>query len=202
MSAFLLTAVLDRLRGAFTRADLAEVRAYGGEFNSAEFDSTSYTCPAVLVTVLGWKPEPQSRRLSGRDVRSVRMAAFVVAKHAKREARLTVAMTLAERVAMVLRQWHPGDLDLPVLLGPLEAEPVCENLYSRAIDAKGQAMWLVSWEQCCKPLVPPSQLYDLLSIDITDTTRQGTAPETTAPPAPTPISVSEQVDFAPLPPAT
>lgn len=201
MSALLLTAVIDRLRGAFTRAELAEVRAYGGEFNAAEFDAASYTCPAALVTVLGWKPEPHSKRLSGRDVRSVRLAAFVVAKHAKRESRLTVAMTLAERVAMVLRQWHPSDVDVPVLLGPLEAEPTCENLYSRAIDAKGQAMWLVSWEQCCKPLVPLSQLYDLLSVDITDTTHQGTAPTATGAPSPTPINVTEQVDFAPLPPA-
>ena len=200
MSAVLLTAVIDRLRASFTRADLAEVRAYGGEFNSAEFDATSYTCPAVLITVLGWKPEAHSKRLSGRDVRSVRLAAFVVAKHAKREARLTVAMTLAERVAMVLRQWHPADLDVPVLLGPLEAEPTCENLYSRAIDAKGQALWLVSWEQCCKPLVPLSQLYDLLSVDITDTTRQGTAPAAAGGTTNSP-TVTEQVDFATLPPS-
>lgn len=202
MSALLLTAVIDHLRAAFTRAELAEVRAYGGEFNSAEFDAASYTCPAVLVTVLGWKPELHSKRLSGRDVRSVRLAAFVVAKHAKREARLTVAMTLAERVAMVLRQWRAGDLDAPVLLGPLEAEPTCENLYSRAIDSKGQALWLVSWEQCCKPLVPLSQLYELLSVDITDTTHQGTAAAGVPPETPSTLTVTEQVDFALLPPST
>ena len=202
MSAILLTETVAMLRAAFTRVEAQEVRAYGGEFSSAEMDTTAYTCPAILVTVLGWKPEPQSRRLGGRDVRSVRMAAFVAAKHAKREARMAIAMTLAERLSIVLRQWSPNVPSLPMQLGPLEAEPTVENLYGRAIDAKGQALWLVTWDQCVKPLVPLDQLYDLLAVEIDDTTRQGATAAPAPGPAPAALSVSEDVQFAPLPPVT
>lgn len=202
MSAILLNETVAMLRGAFTRAEVAEVRPYAGEFSSAEMDTTAYVCPAILVTVLGWKPEPQSRRLGGRDVRSVRMAAFVAARHAKREARLAIAMTLAERLAIVLRQWSPSASGQPMLLGPLEAEPTVENLYGRAIDAKGQALWLLSWDQCVKPLVPLDQLYELLAIEIDDTTRQGAIAAPVPGPAPSVLSVSEDVQFASLPPVT
>lgn len=200
MSVVLLNAAVEHIRAAFTRTDVAEVRAYGGEFSGAELDHTSYTCPAVLVTVLGWKPELQSRRLGGRDVRNVRMAAFVVAKHAKREARMAQAMTLAERLCLVLKAWQPLQLDLPTALGPLEAEPVAENLYGRAIDAKGQAMWLVGWDQCVKPTVPLPQLYDLLAVEIDDTTHEGIAPVPSPAPAAAGLQVTEAVAFSPLPP--
>lgn len=200
MSVVLLNAAVDHIRAQFTRAEVAEVRPYGGEFSGAELTNTSYNCPAVLVTVLGWKPEPQSKRLSGRDIRGVRMAAFVLTKHARRELRMAQAMTLAERLCLVLKAWNPLLLDLPMALGSLEAEPVAENLYGRAIDTAGQAMWLVGWEQCVKPTVPLPQLYDLLAIEIEDTTRQGTAPASSPAPASAPV-VTEDVAFAPLPPA-
>lgn len=200
MSVLLLNAAVDYIRAQYTRAEVAEVRPYGGEFSGAELQHTSYNCPAILVTVLGWKPEPQSRRLGGRDVRGVRMAAFVVCKHAKQAQRMAQAMTLAERLCLDLKAWTPLQLDLPMAIGPLEQEPVAENLYGRAIDAKGQALWLVGWEQCVKPTVPLPQLYDLLAIEIDDITHQGTAPVPSPAPAPA-LVVTEDVAFASLPPA-
>lgn len=202
MSGVLLQATLDHLRASFTRTQVADVRSYGGEFNAREVEKLSYNCPALLVTVLGWQPRPQPARVAGRNVRGVRMACFVATKHANREQRLASAMALAELVAMHLRLWQPAALALPVQLGPLDEEPACENLYGRAIDDKGQALWLVTWEQEVKPLVPLEELYDLLAVEIIDTTQQGTAPAPApAPgPAPAPLVVTEEINFKPLPP--
>jgi hypothetical protein len=130
----------------------------------------------------------------------VRLAAFMAYKHANRELRLQGAALLAEQVCVLLRTWRPDDTGLPVQIGPLEAEPMAENMYSRAIDKHGQALWLVSWEQCVKPIAPLPELFDLLSIDIEDLTRQGDTPEP-APPAPGTLVVTEEIEFAPLPPA-
>lgn len=196
MSVYLLNATIAHVRAQFTKKDAAEVRAYGGEFSAAELGQVSYACPAILITVLGWRRETQSKRLPGRGVRAVRMGAFVVYSHANREDRLAGAMALAERLALVLERWQPDPAGQPFEVAPLtEAEaPSCENLYGRAIDKAGQALWLVDWTQYIKPTVPPERLYELLAIDITDNTRRGDVPAT-ASTAPAPIVVTEDVRF-------
>ena len=196
MSAILLAQAIDYLRGQFTRAEVATVDTYGGEFTAAETDKLSFACPAIFVTVLGWQPKHDSQRLVGRHVHQVKLAAFVVFKHAQRSARLAGAMTLAERVGLALRLWVPDSSALPLAIAPLEDEARAENLYGRAIDAQGLALWLVSWEQCTKPAVPLPQLYDLISIAITDTVRGGLAVAAT--PAAGALAVTEAINFAPL----
>lgn len=198
MSAALLKEALAYIRCQFTRAEVATVEAYGGEFSGEEIDKLSYNCPAVLVTVLGWSPATDSRRLSGKHVRRVRMAAFVVTKHAKREARMAQAMLMADMLATGLRLWQPATA-LPVTIAALEDAPECENLYGRAIDRAGQALWLVRWEQCEAPTVPLPQMWELLRIDVCDQTRQGDAPGASAPastPNSAPLVVTEDVTFA------
>lgn len=199
MSAYLLQAAVDYLRAGFTRAQVATVKPYGGEFSSAESVQVSFACPAIFVTVLGWEPQLESKRLSGRNVRATHMAAFVVYKHAKRDKRLAGAMALADTAAALLMRWAPPDGDVPVQVAPLMEEPTCENLYGRAIDSKSMALWHMRWEQDIKPLVTPEQQYDLLSIEIIDTTQQGQVQQ--AAPGGAALTVTEQVDFAPLPPA-
>lgn len=201
MSAQLADAAISYLRAQLPRSMVADLRAYGGEFNAAEADATSYVCPAVLVTSLGWRPEHESRRLAGRDVRSARLAAFVAFKHARRDERLRGAALLAEALCVQLRAWRPDSTGLPIEIGTLEEEPRAENMYSRAMDAKGQALWLVTWEQCFKSITPLPQLYDLLAIEIVDLVRQGATPEPAPAPAPTPLQVTEDITYAPLPPA-
>lgn len=196
MSAILLAQAITYLRGQFTPAEVAVVDTYGGEFTAAETDKLSFACPAIFVTVLGWQPTHDSQRLVGRHVHEVKLAAFVVFKHAQRSARLAGCMTLAERLAMALRLWVPDCSGLPLAIAPLEDEARAENMYGRAIDAQGLALWLVSWEQCTKPTVPLPALYDLIAIDITDTVRGGLA--LTAAPAPGPLAVTETINFAPL----
>lgn len=197
MSAALQQQVLELVRTAFTRAEVAEVLPYGGEFNAGEVGQLSYSCPAVLVAVLGWRPMEDSKRLTGRNVRGVRLAAFVATKHAKREERMASAMLLAERLSLLLRGWTPTSTDA-MALAPLEDDCTVENLYNRAIDAKGQALWLVDWQQAVKPLLPPAQLFDLLAVEIVDTVQQGNVPAPATPPGS--LLVSEEVNFENLPP--
>lgn len=195
MSAVLQQAVIDLVRGAFTKAEVATVEPYAGEFSADESVQVSFTAPAVFVAVLGWKPWPDSKRLTGRNVRGVRMAAFVVTKHAKRDVRMQAAMNLAERLALLLQAWVPEATET-MDLACLEVDATVENLYSRAMDAKGMALWLVDWMQAAKPKVAPAQLFDLLAVDITDNTQQGQVPD--APPAPNDLTVTETVNFNPL----
>lgn len=192
--ALLMTRAIDMARAAFTRAEVAEVRAYAGEFSGEEVGQVSYNCPAVFVTCLGWRPEREGRRLTGRNVRTVQMAAFVAFKHASRDKRMAGAMNLADRLGLLLTAWVPTGLPGVLDVAGLEEDATAENLYGRAIDSKGQALWLVSWRQCVRPLVPPAQLYDLVAIEIEDTTQQGNA-SAGAPPPPAPLAVTEDVKF-------
>lgn len=197
-ASLLLDQAVARIRASFTKAELATVQAYGGEFSSAEVKHQSFSCPAVFVTVLGWKPSDGSTRMAGRNVSVVRLAAFVVYKHVERSKRMAGAMLLAERLGLCLRQWAPmteaANATLPVAIAGLEDEAACENLYSRALDEQGLALFLVDWEQCVKPLVPLEQLWDLLAVEITDTSRAGVVPAEPAPTGIVPV-VTEAVNF-------
>lgn len=201
MSAVLaLDAVLAQVRGAFTRAELATVEPYGGQFNGEGIGRLSFACPAVLVTVLGWQPAQRGRVMAGRHVRELRLAAFVVTRHARRDERLRQAMALSEALALRLAQWAP-DAAPGLELAPLEDEPRCENLYGPAVDDAGLALWLVTWAQCARATLAPEQLWDLLRVEITDHTAQGVVAPDDAP-APPPIVVTEDVRFKPLAPPT
>jgi phage gp37-like protein len=196
MSTVLLDQALAYIRSQFTKAEVVQVLPYAGEFNSGEMDKVSYTCPAIFVTVLGWKPLHNGHRLSGKQAREVRVAAFVVAKHAKRDSRMRLAMSLAEKLAIVLRDWMPTNTGgLPITIGPLEDDASCENLYSQAVDKAGQAVWLVDWAQAVKPIATATALMDWLRVDIEDTAR--IAEPTVAVVVATPLIVTEKITFSP-----
>lgn len=200
------------VRASFPKQRAKEVRKYAGEFSTAEMKNVSYDCPAILLTVLGWKKPDAGSRMTGRHAKQVRLAAFVVTKNAKsREARMAEAMLLAEDLGVLLRQWAPmvqepsasalKALDIQAL--GLEDEPSCENLYNRAVDEQGQALWLVDWFQCVRgsvpispvrPSVPYADLPDLTQVDIEDTTHVNRVPA--APPSggAAPV-VTEKIDF-------
>lgn len=194
MSAILLDQVLAHVRSLFTPAEVATVQEYGGEFDAAEVDQLSFSAPAVFIAVLGWRGMPTSTRLTGKHVRQYRLGAFVTTKHARRELRMRSAMTIAERLVIGLRTWAPH-VSSPIEIAGLEDEPTAENLFSRAIDKRGMALWLVDWRQCIRPTVPLEQLYDLVAVDIVDTTQQGATTATNPTPT-TPLTVSEEVRFA------
>lgn len=194
----LLDQAVAHVRANFTRAEVATVQPYAGEFSAAEIPHKSYNCPAIFVTVLGWQPADNDCRLSGKHANKVRMAAFVAVKNTDRNKRMAGAMLLAERLAIVMRRWAPmseaANTDLPVTIAGLEADATCENLYSRTLDTAGQALFLVDWHQCVKPNVPIEQLWDLLSVEIIDSTRGGVVPLEAAATGIVPV-VTEDVKF-------
>lgn len=194
MSAILLDHVLAHVRSLFTTAEVATVQEYGGEFDAAEVEQVSFAAPAVFIAVLGWRGMSNGTRMTGKHVRQCRLGAFIATKHAKRELRMRAAMAIADKLAIGLRTWAP-QVAAPIEIAGLEDEPTAENLFSRAIDKRGMALWLVDWRQCIRPTVPLEQLYDLVAVDILDTTQQGATTATN--PTPTaPLTVTEEVRFA------
>ncbi|MEY2685985.1 MAG: hypothetical protein RL375_183 [Pseudomonadota bacterium] len=199
MSTVLLDQAIAYVRASFTATEVVQVDEYAGEFSGEEVEQLSFNAPAILITVLGWREANAGHRLGGRFADQVRLAAFVVTKHTQRGARMRQAMQISRKLCLALRLWAPDSTGLAETIGPLEADPRAENLYGRAIDKRGLALWLVDWQQCIKPVVPLPQLYDLTTIDITDHTVQGTG---TAAPAPGAApTVTEDVQFNALPPA-
>jgi hypothetical protein len=201
MSAAILDQLLPYIRSQFTKQQVQTVEEYGGQFSGEELRQVSYSSPAIFVTVLGWKPGHNGDRLMGKHVREVSLAAFVTTKHVKRELRMRAAMQIADKLALALRLWVPDNTlaTQGYTVGPLEDAPLCENLYGRAMDNEGQALWLLSWTQCIKPNVPLEQIYDLLAIDITDTVHQGMVVDSPAE-TPLPLAVTETIQFTALPP--
>lgn len=190
----LLDRTLTYLRGRFTPQEVVDVQPYGGQFNADEINYKGYNCPAIFVAVRGWEPHPDGRRLTGRHVRGMQMSAFVLAKSPDREARMRAAMLLADRVSVALQLWQPDDAgNAACELAPLEEDPTCENLYSRAVDRAGQALWVVHWWQAVKAR-SPQDLWDLLTVDAAHRAHV-TVPEPT--PTETPLQVLDGVQFEP-----
>lgn len=201
------------VRASFPKSRVAEVREYAGEFSAAEAKGVSYNCPAILITVLGWKPTGEGERLTGRHAKNHRMAAFVVTKHAKsREARMKEAMVIAEDLAVLLRQWAPMAQEpyataikaLGLTIVGLDQEATCENLHNPAIDAQGQALWLVDWYQAAKGVIPINQVRPdvayadrpaMKHVQIEDTALGGQTPDQTTESG-IPPEVTEKIDFA------
>lgn len=194
MSVLVLDQVLGFVRGAFDRKEVREVRAYGGEFSAAEVGAVGYTCPAIFVACLGWSPEASGRRLVGRRVRAVNMAAFIAFKHADRELRMRGAMVLAERLSLALSDWVPDAGYAPLQMTPVDEDPACENLYGRTMDAKGQALWMVRWTQDVKTQATPGQLADLLAIQIDEHYLPGQVPAA-PPPAGVVPTLTDAINF-------
>jgi phage gp37-like protein len=200
MSGVLLDQAIAFVRASFTKADVATVDEYGGEFSSAEIGKVSFNCPCIFITVLGFSPLQNGKHVSGRTARLCRLAAFVVTKGATRKKRMRQAMDLSERLAVCLRGWVPANDDTtPFTVGALEDDATAENLYSRAVDEAGLAVWLVNWEQGVKPTIPLPALADWLTLEMHNTARvPGPVP---APPAPAPgVVVTTTTDEIIFPP--
>lgn len=172
MSAVLLDSVQTYLRARFTRQQVAEVKEYGGQFSAEEVDHTSFSAPALLPALMGWTAPRGSERMLGRGVRVCHLSAFVVTKGGKDRAdRMKAASMLADRLTLALEAWVPTSTDPAFEIAAPELDIRAENLYGRKLDAKGLALWLVSWRQCVKfpPLGSPAwnELDDLLAVEIT-----------------------------------
>lgn len=194
MSGLLLDRTVAFVRMTFDKKTVQQVLPYGGEFSSAEIPFKSYSCPAIFVAALGWVPQPKGRRVAGRGARAVSMAAFIAFKHVDRVKRMGGAMLLADQLCAALSSWTPQPADEPVSLMPLDEDPSAENLYGRAVDAQGQALWVVRWTQPVKVNAQPGELFDLLAIHIDEHYHPGQVPQPTTPESP-PLTVTDTINF-------
>lgn len=170
MSVLLMGTVKAFVRGAFSVKDVVDVAYYGGEFSSDEVAVSGFKSPAILIAGLGWTRPRGHERMTGKGCRVCHMAAFVVTSNNNRVDRMLDAQRLAEQLDLQLTTWAPANADDAVIeVAAPEDDIRCENVYNKKIDAKGLALWLVTWRQCIKPRLPLPQLYELLGIDIVST---------------------------------
>lgn len=170
MSVLLLDTVKGFVRQTFTQQEVMSVDFYGGEFSAEEVVMSGFSSPAILIAGLGWTRPRGGERMAGKLARVCHMAAFVVTKDGSRSERMLAAQRLAERLDLALTSWTPANPTGAVLeVAAPEDNIRCENVYNRKIDAKGLALWLVSWRQCVRATVPLPQLYELLGVDIVST---------------------------------
>jgi hypothetical protein len=170
MSVLLMDTTKTFVRGLFSERDVIDVEYYGGEFSSDDVGLTGFKAPAVLVAGLGWTRPRGHERMVGKGTRVCHMAAFVVTNNSNRADRMLAAQRLAEQLDLGLVTWVPANAPGAVIeVAAPEDDVRCENVYNKKIDAKGLALWLVTWRQCIKPLIPLPQIFDLLSLDITST---------------------------------
>lgn len=170
MSVLLMGTAKEFVRGAFTVKDVVTVDYYGGEFSGEDVVVTGFKCPAILIAGLGWSRPRGGERMAGKGVRVCHMAAFAVTNENNRADRMLSAQRLAERLDLALTTWKPAnEAGAPLEVAAPEDDVRCENVYGRKVDAKGLALWVVTWRQCVKAQVPLPQLYDLLGVDIVST---------------------------------
>jgi hypothetical protein len=119
-----------------------QIEDYGGEFSEDEINAKSFNAPAAFVACLGWRKAKSGNVLAGKKIWRTRIAIFVVTKNTKREVRMTEAMQRAEVLSTIFEGWRPVEVCTSNPDG-IDAE----NLYSRAVDKAGLALWMVGWWQ-------------------------------------------------------
>lgn len=197
MSVLLMGTSKSFVRDTFTPQEVVTVDYYGGEFSGDEVVVTGFKAPAILIAGLGWKRPRGGERMAGRGARVCHMAAFVVTSENNRIDRMLSAQRLAERLDLALTTWTPENEPEAMLeVAAPEDDVRCENVYGRKVDAKGLALWLVTWRQCVRPLVPLPQLYELLGIEITSTNKLPFVVQ--QPDSDSPVPVTHEINFQPV----
>ena len=157
----LLEAIAGDLRTRLPALKTCEV--HDGRWDAEEVKRWVVATPAVLVAWLGTaKAETPGVRWADCDQQ---LAAFVVTRDAPRLGRGEAARALVDWLLLHVPRARWG-FTSGAGIGPAE-DLRAANLYSRAIDKTGVAMWMVSWRQMlrleaaedgtCPPL--PSELY-------------------------------------------
>lgn len=163
-STALIEAVKKHIKESGPKA-FTTIATYGGEFSSVEIDTKSFTAPAVFVSNLGWRHANSNPRLATNNSWQTRVVLFIVTKATKRENRMQQAMERAEWLTAIFTRWLPDGLSVS---SPHDIQ--AENLYTRTVDAKGLALWMVSWWQELEiKKAPPTDLQDLETVEVTTT---------------------------------
>lgn len=156
----LRTAIVDELKTKLASA-VKTVEGHGGRFDAKELMRVSAKAPAVFVAAMLLS---EITRRHSETTATISWAVFVVAKDQPNNVtRDVVALTIAEAIGKIVPDNRWG------LDGQCEGTPTsirAQNMFSAEIDAKGVAMWGLSWQQ--KMVIAAgddtSTLDDLLAI--------------------------------------
>lgn len=188
----LLEQQLAYVRSLFTEQAVPTVQEYAGEFNAEEVNRMSFSCPAVLISVLGWGGAKDSKRMGNRrNARLHKCVAFVVTDDVNRIDRMKAATAIADSLAYGLTAWTPEDQPT-CAISAIEEEPDAENMFGRAMDQKGLALWMLVWEQAAMPLRSPAAMFDLTKVSIESTARHTSVPTSQDEP---PLTVEHKLDL-------
>jgi hypothetical protein len=133
-----------------------QVEEHGGSFNKQELQRCATKAPACFVAVLGG---PVTRD-STQAVIQANVGAFIVTRGSSGTKRDAAVLSLVESVVglAVENKWAYAHAKAPTDIR-------VDNLYSGDIDAKGVALWSVSWSQQADV-----DIYDVDSLDDFHTT--------------------------------
>lgn len=156
------TAIVDTIRTGLGASAL-HVASHAGRFSVAELMKISAKAPAVLVSALAMN---NIKSWNGSVSATVSWAAFVVVKDTPTAPRDQVALLVIDKLKKIIpeNQWGLTD---EVQGDPREIR--AQNLFSAEVDAKGMAMWALSWSQDIADSLGAntSTLDDFLRMDTT-----------------------------------
>ena len=167
----LLDAIAAKLRGDLPALKTCEV--HDGRWDADELERWSVATPALLIACLGVvRTEQPGERWTDAHLQ---LAIYVMTEDRiedrRRMPRGTAARNLVAWLLLHLPRTRWG-MGANVGLG-LPEKIRAANLYSRALDESGTAMWMVSWQQAlqyeaasdgtCPPL--PDELYSSAQAD-------------------------------------
>ena len=138
-----LTSIKNYLRTELDNKLVRTVDLYAGQFTDSEIPQKSFVAPAVFISCLGWRI-PKDKEYGKRHAEA-RIAIFVLAKHAKsRVDRMTLAIAIAEKIHVLLANRRIGERCEDF---GKTSDFSAENLYSRALDERKHALFLISFWQ-------------------------------------------------------
>lgn len=115
---------------------IATIEPFAGQFNSAEVTRTSFTAPALFVTVVSGNEETTKGEFD------TQFAAFLLTKSAEREERAESALALIAKIIKCIRTIH-SKFDCQNV--QIATRRSFQNLYSANFDKQGIQCWAINW---------------------------------------------------------
>lgn len=150
------TAIVNTIRTALG-ATAKHVGAHSGRFDAGELARVSVNAPAVFISALAQSGINNS---NGSSSATVSWAAFVVTTNVPQVPRDVSALLVVDILKRVIPDNRWG---LEEEAESLPKNIQAQNLFSADIDARGVAMWALSWQQDIADATDINTLFNELS---------------------------------------
>lgn len=130
-------AIVDTIQD--TVGDRVSVFAHGGSFNLEQINRYSAKAPAVVVATIACR----GIEIQGTErVADFRWVAFILARNDTGDARDEIALAMVELLMHLIGEQRWG-----VECAQATKKVNAANLFSAGVDAKGLALWAITWDQ-------------------------------------------------------